>query len=128
MKGWRQSAVDGIDVEVTVAICTHERPDDLRRALASLAEQHDSKFRTIVIDNAPRTRATANIVEEANLPNCDYLIEPKKGLSRARNTALAHITSDHVAWIDDDEMADADWIGRLKQGFRHLRARPLSAG
>jgi len=43
----------GDDVDITVAICTHERPDDLRRALASLAEQRDPGFRTIVIDNAP---------------------------------------------------------------------------
>jgi glycosyltransferase involved in cell wall biosynthesis len=120
-----RSALVDSDVEVTVAICTHERPDDLRRALASLAEQHDSKFRTIVIDNAPRTRATADIVEESHLSDCDYLIEPQKGLSRARNAALAHISSEHVAWIDDDEIADADWIGRLKQGFRHA-SRPAA--
>lgn len=117
------SATADTDVEVTVAICTHERPDDLRRALASLVEQRDSNFRTIVIDNAPRTRASADIVRESHLSDCDYLIEPQKGLSRARNTALAHISSDFVAWIDDDEMADVDWIGRLKQGFRHA-SRP----
>jgi GT2 family glycosyltransferase len=114
-----------IDLDVTVAICSHERPDGLRRTLASLAGQNDSKFRTIVIDNAPKSRATADVVEEAHLHDCDYLIEPKKGLSRARNTALAHIASSHVAWIDDDEMADADWIGRLKQGFRHA-SRPAA--
>ena len=113
------------DVAVTVAICTHERPDDLRRALTSLAEQHDKNFRTLVVDNAPRSRATADVVEEVRLSDCDYLIEPQKGLSRARNTALAHITSDHVAWFDDDEMADPDWISRLKQGFRHA-SRPAA--
>jgi glycosyltransferase involved in cell wall biosynthesis len=115
----------GTDVEVTVAICTHERPDYLRRVLASLAEQHDPKFRTIVVDNAPKTRAAAEIVGEARLRDCGYLIEPQKGLSRARNTALAHITSDHVAWIDDDEIADENWIGRLKEGFRHS-SRPAA--
>ncbi len=113
------------DVEVTVAICTHERPDDLRRALASLVAQNDQEFRTIVIDNAPRTRATADIVEEAHLPDYDYLIEPQKGLSRARNMALDHISSDYVAWMDDDEIADGDWIGRLKQGFLHA-SRPAA--
>ena len=114
---------DDSEVEITVAICTHERPDELRRALASLVGQNDRIFRTIVVDNAPRTRATAHVVEESHLHDCDYLIEPQKGLSRARNTALAHVASTHVAWIDDDEVADADWIGRLKQGFRH-ESRP----
>ncbi len=119
-----QSALD-TDVEVSVVICTHERPDSLRRTLASLAKQRDTEFHTMVIDNAPKTRATADTVEEAHLPDCDYLIEPHKGLSRARNTALAHVTTDHVAWIDDDEMADEDWIGRLKQGLRHA-SRPAA--
>lgn len=115
----------GDDIDVTVAICTHERPDDLRRALASLAAQRDPGFRTIVIDNAPRSRATADVVDDARLPDCDYLIEPQKGLSRARNAALAQITTGHVAWFDDDEMADVDWITRIKQGFRH-ESRPAA--
>jgi GT2 family glycosyltransferase len=109
----------GDDVDITVAICTHERPDDLRRALASLAKQRDPGFRTLVIDNAPRSRATADVVDECHLPDCDYLIEPQKGLSRARNAGLAHVGTGHVAWFDDDEMADVDWIARLKQGFGH---------
>jgi glycosyltransferase involved in cell wall biosynthesis len=114
-----EQSASGTDVGITVAICTHERPDSLRRVLASLAEQHDSMFQIIVVDNAPKTRAAAEIVGESRLPACDYLIEPQKGLSRARNTALAHVTSDHVAWIDDDEIADENWISRLKEGFRH---------
>ena len=110
---------DSNDVGLTVAICTHERPEDLRRVLRSLVLQSDPRFTTIVIDNAPKSTATARVVAESSLPNCDYLIEPEKGLSRARNTALAHIQSPYVAWIDDDEMADADWIRRIKQGFAH---------
>jgi len=106
-------------VGLTVAICTHERPADLGRALDSLAGQHDRDFSTLVIDNAPRSRATADVVTRSPLDRCDYLIEPQKGLSRARNTALAHVGTDLMAWMDDDEMADPDWIGRIKQGFRH---------
>jgi len=113
------------DMEMTVAICTHERPEDLRRALVSLAEQRDSNFRTLIVDNAPRTRSTADVVSASQLSDCDYVIEPQKGLSRARNAALAHISSEYVAWFDDDEVADADWIGRLKQGFRH-ETRPAA--
>jgi len=107
------------DVDVTVVICTHERPADLQRALASLADQSDSGFRTLVVDNAPQGPATAQVVEASNLANCEYLVESHKGLSRARNTALARITSDYVAWMDDDEMADRDWITHLKRGFGH---------
>jgi len=113
------------EVELTVVICTHERPDDLKRALSSLVDQSDKIFRTVIIDNAPKSLATAQVVEAASLPDCDYVIEPRKGLSRARNTALAHVTSEYVAWMDDDEMADKDWIKRLKQGFGHV-SRPAA--
>ena len=110
------TSVEGLDV--TVAICTHERPEHLRRVLESLGQQSDAKFRTLVIDNAPKSLSTAEVVAASSLP-CDYLIEPEKGLSRARNTALEHVTSPYVAWIDDDELADLDWMLRIKQGFAH---------
>jgi len=104
---------------VTVAICTRDRPTDLRRALASLNDQSDPDIRILVVDNAPSTDGTEQVVAELGMANTTYVVEPRPGLSRARNTALAHVETDIVAWIDDDEVADADWIRRLRQGFAH---------
>jgi glycosyltransferase involved in cell wall biosynthesis len=115
--GAEATSAKGLDV--TVAICTHDRPNGLSRALNSLSRQSDTRFTTIVVDNAPRSTISARVVEASSLPDCDYLIEPEKGLSRARNTALAHVTTPYVAWIDDDELADVDWMARIKQGFAH---------
>ena len=47
------------------------------------------------------------------------MVEPRPGLSRARNRALGAVRTDLVAWIDDDEVADPDWVRRLKEGFAH---------
>jgi GT2 family glycosyltransferase len=51
--------------------------------------------------------------------------EPRPGLSRARNRGLEAVQTDLVAWIDDDEVADPDWIRRVKEGFAH-EARPAA--
>ena len=36
----------------------------------------------------------------------DYLVEPKAGLSFARNAAVQAAPGQILAWIDDDEVAD----------------------
>ena len=120
--GYKREAVTSDEViprGTTVVICTHERPKDLSRALLSLGNQSDSDFRLVVVDNAPISSESREVVSQIELDNCEYIIEPKKGLSRARNTALAHVKTDYVAWMDDDEVADPDWVRALKEGFSH---------
>ena len=95
----------------------------LRRTLISLQSQTDSDFRILVVDNG--SGSSSAVVEELDLPHCDYIIEPIPGLSRARNRALSTIGTELVAWIDDDEVADAEWVRRLKEGFLH-QARPAA--
>jgi cellulose synthase/poly-beta-1,6-N-acetylglucosamine synthase-like glycosyltransferase len=106
-------------VTLTIAICTRDRPADLARALASLHHQSDPDFSVVVVDNAPRDEATQDVVRASMLANCEYAVEPRGGLARARNTAMAHVATDVVAWMDDDECADVNWVRRVKQGFNH---------
>ena len=65
------------------------------------------------------------VVEGLGLPRWEYLVEPRPGLARARNRALSAVRTDLVAWIDDDEVADPDWVRRLKEGFAH-EAKPAA--
>ena len=54
-----------------------------------------------------------------------YVREPRPGLSRARNTALAtDLGAEFVAWLDDDEVADQMW---LSESVRALHDRPDGA-
>lgn len=106
------------DRDMTVVICTRDRPLGLDAALASLQRQTDHGFRVLVVDNGSSPESAA-VVEKLGLPLCEYVVEPRPGLSRARNRALAEVRTDLVAWIDDDEVADPDWVRRLKEGFAH---------
>jgi glycosyltransferase involved in cell wall biosynthesis len=110
---------------LTVVICTRDRAAGLHETLASLRQQKDSNFRVLVVDNGSRPEESAAVVEKVGLPRCDYVVEPRPGLSRARNRGLAAVDTELVAWIDDDETADADWVSRLRLGFAH-EARPAA--
>jgi glycosyltransferase involved in cell wall biosynthesis len=112
-------AVPASGCEITVVICTRDRPETLRVTLNSLQRQTDADFRVLVVDNASTSPDTAAVVEELSLPNCEFAVEPHLGLSRARNRGLQLVTTDFIAYIDDDETADLNWIRRLKEGFAH---------
>jgi glucosyl-dolichyl phosphate glucuronosyltransferase len=42
---------------------------------------------------------------------------PHRGASATRNAGVDATTSEIVAFLDDDEIADADWLGRLVEPF-----------
>jgi Glycosyl transferase family 2 len=111
--------------DATVVICTRDRPVGLRATLASLQRQTDSNFSVLIVDNGSNSSASASVVEKLGLPRCEYMVESRPGLARARNRALGAVRTELVAWIDDDEVADADWVHRLKEGFAH-KARPVA--
>jgi len=108
---------------LTVVICTRDRPGPLKRTLESLRRQTDSDFEVLVVENAPSQASALDAVRDSGLQRCRYVLEPSRGLSRARNCGLSQVATDYVAWLDDDETADAGWIHWLKQGFSHA-SRP----
>lgn len=108
---------------VTVAICTRDRPERLRRALASLAMQCPAPAEILVIDNAPsdgRTRAVAQSTEGL-IPGVRYLVEPVPGLDFARNRALAAASRDIVVFLDDDAVAGPGWAAAMLAPFVDAR-------
>ena len=73
----------------SVVVCTRERPDDLRRCLDSLTVQDHPNFAVWVIDNAPLSGNTRQVVESFGTDlDIHYVVEPRPGLSRARNAGL----------------------------------------
>jgi glycosyltransferase involved in cell wall biosynthesis len=103
---------------ITVVICTRERPGALARALDSLLAQNYPDFRILVVDNAPATEATAEVVRSAaRRGKVEYLVEPKAGLSFARNTAVGAAPGEILAWLDDDEVADPNWLAEIARAL-----------
>ncbi len=104
---------------VCVIIPTFRRPKGLATAMASIATQVAQNLRLdmIVCDNSPEASARSQVEAfalTAAFP-VRFVHEPATGVANARNTAVAACTSDFIAFLDDDEDAPTEWLGRLTQ-------------
>lgn len=119
----RALAIDGPDApapagprpKVSVVVCTRERPDDLRRCLASILACDPAPDEVIVVDNAPSDDATEAAARAH--PRVVYLREPRPGLSNARNEGVRAASGAVVAFTDDDVEVPRDWIARIAAPF-----------
>jgi glycosyltransferase involved in cell wall biosynthesis len=104
---------------VTVAICTRNRAALLAQAIESVVDQlESSEAELLVVDNGS-TDGTAKVVEAAARGRTDvfYLLEEVPGLSRARNAALQWSKAPVVAFLDDDAVADPEWLAGAREAF-----------
>lgn len=101
---------------VTVAVCTRERTEDLNRCLKAVVESAYPGLEILVIDNAPRTGATRQLVRQ-HFPSVRYIEEPRPGLDWARNRAIEEATGEVVAFTDDDTVVDPGWVRSLAWVF-----------
>jgi GT2 family glycosyltransferase len=102
---------------VSIVLCTRDRPEALRCAVASLLALDYPSFEIVVVDNASSTRAAADVVTAAADPRVRLLTEPRPGLARARNVGLSAARHEIVAFTDDDVVVDRSWLWGLMDGF-----------
>jgi GT2 family glycosyltransferase len=106
----------GVGPGITAAICTRDRPGMLERSIASLLAQSEPPDEIVVVDNAPASDATRQLVAE-RYPKARYRLEPRPGLDVARNAALGAATHEIVAFLDDDVVADTGWCAAFRRSF-----------
>jgi len=103
---------------ISICVCTYRRPAGLRLVLRSLTElvPETPSFEIIVIDNDSDRSGEVSLspYRSPSVP-LGYFVEPVKNISRARNRALAEARGELIAFIDDDEFAEPDWLARLYQ-------------
>lgn len=119
---------------VIVGVCTCGRPQMLRECLDSLGEQltlSDIAVEIVVVDNEA-TPSARGIVHEFGRRSpfpVHYIHEPRRGIATARNCVLDQATercAQWIAFIDDDEIADPDWVSNLMAP--EYRGTPVLAG
>ncbi|WUX69271.1 glycosyltransferase [Streptomyces sp. NBC_01429] len=110
----------------TVVVATRERAGhaghaghagQLARALDSLLAQDHPDFRVLLVDNAPVTTATRDLVESRYAGRVDHVTEPRPGLAVAHNRGVAAADGDVIAFTDDDVVADPHWLTALTAPF-----------
>ena len=105
---------------VSVVVPTYNRELLLARTLDSLRHQRAGsvRYEVIVVDNNS-TDGTRRVVEEfaSRWPAVRYFLEPRRGVSHARNTGIAAARAPIVAFLDDDVEADPAWVDTIKRTF-----------
>ncbi len=101
----------------SVVVATRERPASLARALDSLLAQDHPDHELIVVDNAPRTSATRDLVAERYADRVRYVREDRPGLAAAHNAGVAAARGEVLAFTDDDVIADPRWLSALAAPF-----------
>jgi GT2 family glycosyltransferase len=102
--------------QVTVAVCTRDRPEDIRRCLEAFMQLPDDGQEYLVIDNCPSSEATRDIVARYE-GRVRYVREERPGLNIARNRALSESRHEIVAFNDDDAVPDPGWLRALRRNF-----------
>lgn len=101
-------------MEVSIIICTRNRASSLKATLESLGKMGvppGFAVELLVVDNGS-TDNTAEVVSGAGLKNfiVRHLLEPKPGLSRARNAGVTAASGEILLFTDDDIRVPTNWL------------------
>lgn len=100
---------------ISVCICTYKRPELLKRSLAELSDQDTAGLFTysIVVADNDRLESAKGVVSDfaktSTIP-IKYCVEPQQNIALTRNRAVENASGDFVAFIDDDEFPEKDWL------------------
>ncbi len=106
---------------IAISCNTFLRPEILEKTLNSIASLNipdNIAIKVLVVDND--AKASAQPVIDKIKPDfpfeISYFVEEKRGLANARNRLLKeaiNLDVTHIAILDDDDIADVDWIINL---------------
>lgn len=111
--------------DLSVVICTYNRPELLRLALETLLRQSPENltYEVIVVDNnsTPETRAVVAEIEQ-NDSRVRYIRETRQGNAYARNTGVAQARAPIIAFLDDDVTVRENWIEIIARTLKETNA------
>lgn len=107
------------DSLVSVVVCTRNRSEMLTPCLDRLAVLTYATLEILIVDNAPSDDRTRQLIvdREQSDDRFRYVLEPRPGLSVARNRGVSEARGRWVAFTDDDVAVDPDWIQGLVRAF-----------
>jgi len=101
-------------IKITVCICTYKRYH-LKDTLLSLQQQEFTspiQLDFVIVDNDKEgfSKEIVNSVIDKIDFSFQYVIEPEKNISLARNRSVSLACGEYIFFMDDDETADPDLI------------------
>lgn len=106
---------------ISVVVVTKDRLMYLRKCLASLSRQKlpNDMFEVVVVDGGDSFRVIRSFNKSLNII---YVKQVGQGIPQARNMGVKEAHGEIIAFIDDDCVADDDW---LKEGVRHFSSKEI---
>lgn len=99
-------------MDLTVCICTHDRPRYVRDCLDGLRRQTVpwDRFAVLLVDSASPAGSATELARLAARYDARLIRLEQPGLSLARNAGAWAARSNFIAYIDDDAIPAADWV------------------
>jgi GT2 family glycosyltransferase len=101
-------------LKTSVIIATHNRPDSLRRLVASLAPELAAGSREIIVAENGTAAPMQLSLEGAPLT---HLHEPRAGKCRIQNRAIAQAGGEILVFLDDDLVVAPGYLAAVEQFF-----------
>lgn len=114
---------------ISVIVPTYGRTPSALECIESVVKNRHADFELLVVDQGPDNTLKAAIeARYATVRAVRHLWAAPPGLNRARNIGLQHAAGDIVAFIDDDAIADENWLAGIAKTFRELSPPPALMG
>src|SRR5215213_10029587 len=116
-----------MNTDMRVAVCTNRLPEAVAESLAALCEQAGDSALALVTSGL----AAAEVDAHRAAFGGPVLAEPRPGLSRARNRALAwaaEVGADVLAFVDDDAVVADGWWHALGRRWDEAGAEVACIG
>lgn len=109
-------------LKISVVICTYNRSVYIKDAMESLYNQTLPKdqYEVIVVNNNSTDnteQVCKSFLETHSLGHYQYMNESKQGASFARNTGASFARSPLLCFMDDDAIADKDYLEKIVNFF-----------
>jgi glucosyl-dolichyl phosphate glucuronosyltransferase len=117
-------------MDLTVCICTRDRPRYVRDCLDGLRRQivPRDRFSILLVDSASAPEAAAELAALAAEHDARLIRLDQMGVSLARNAGAWATRTSYIAYIDDDAIPAADWVAMILQAVIHPGRRAAMIG
>lgn len=105
---------------LSVVICSYNRNDILKICLGTIVKYYPKNYEVevIVVNNNSNDKTASTLVEFSKKYSwMRSVIEPKQGLSHARNTGFQSASHSWILYLDDDAKIDQSLFNRL---YEHI--------
>lgn len=118
-------------MDLTVCVCTHDRPRYARDCLDGLRRQTAPPecFEVVIVDSgSPEPARVALALLAREHPGTRLIRVEQPGVSLARDAGAAAARAEYIAYIDDDAIPAEDWVAAILTVLALPGPRPAIIG